>query len=231
MKIEFIPTSLDVEEFIPHPKPSAQYFPKWYKEKSIFDGKKIKDVLQTGSFGIKSCMPFLDSMINGYIQETWCDIFIDNDKDTGEVKYFYSSMPQILDVRHSVNVEVDERHYPYEFVWKMPWSIKMPKGYSVLFTHPLNHTELPFSTLSGIIDFDVFTSGEMGNLPFFIKNNFSGLIPAGTPMYQMIPIKRESWTSSICKFDEKKLRKYKYIKDKNFYGVYKKIFRQKKFFK
>ena len=32
-----------------------------------------------------------------------------------------------------------------------------------------------------------------GSLTFFIKNSFSGIIYAGTPIAQLIPIKRENW--------------------------------------
>jgi hypothetical protein len=32
-------------------------------------------------------------------------------------------------------------------------------------------------------------------MPFFLKEGFSGLVPKGTPYAQIIPIKREDWTS------------------------------------
>jgi hypothetical protein len=34
-----------------------------------------------------------------------------------------------------------------------------------------------------------------GNIPFFIKEDFVGVIPAGTPFAQIIPIKRATWRS------------------------------------
>ena len=34
-----------------------------------------------------------------------------------------------------------------------------------------------------------------GNLPFFLKSGFEGIIPAGTPIYQILPYKREDWQS------------------------------------
>jgi hypothetical protein len=34
-----------------------------------------------------------------------------------------------------------------------------------------------------------------GNIPFFIKEDFVGVIPAGTPFAQIIPIKRSDWSS------------------------------------
>jgi hypothetical protein len=50
---------------------------------------------------------------------------------------------------------------------------------------------LPFTTLSGIHD----TDGGLheGKIPFYIKSDFEGIIPAGTPIMQLIPIKRDSW--------------------------------------
>ena len=45
--------------------------------------------------------------------------------------------------------------------------------------------------MSGIIDSDKYSSP--GNLPFFIKEGFTGMIPAGTPYLQIVPIKRSSW--------------------------------------
>jgi hypothetical protein len=58
-------------------------------------------------------------------------------------------------------------------------------------THPLNRFDLPFTTTSGIVDSDKFFAP--GNVPFFIKEGFSGIIPEGTPFLQLIPIKRATW--------------------------------------
>jgi hypothetical protein len=34
-----------------------------------------------------------------------------------------------------------------------------------------------------------------GRLPFFVKEGFEGVVPRGTPIYQIIPFKREKWDS------------------------------------
>ena len=34
------------------------------------------------------------------------------------------------------------------------WTIEAPEGYSVLFTHPVNRFDLPFTTLTGMVDCD-----------------------------------------------------------------------------
>jgi hypothetical protein len=65
------------------------------------------------------------------------------------------------------------------------------------------------------------------NHPFFIQEEFEGIIPKGTPYMQMIPIKRDSWKSEFAEYDPMlslsvgKIRQY-------FMGGYKKMFWQKK---
>ena len=39
--------------------------------------------------------------------------------------------------------------------------------------------------------------------PFFIKEDFIGIIPAGTPIVQIIPVKRDFWEREYLKFDTK----------------------------
>jgi hypothetical protein len=71
------------------------------------------------------------------------------------------------------------------------WRIKVPTGYSVLFTQPLSRPELSFTCFSGFVDCDRF------DMTVNIRFAWTGQIgtftlPAGTPMAQMIPIRRES---------------------------------------
>ena len=54
-----------------------------------------------------------------------------------------------------------------------------------------NHFNLPYITVAGIIDSDKVTNS--GLLPFFLKTGFEGVVPAGTPIVQIFPFKREDW--------------------------------------
>jgi hypothetical protein len=82
-----------------------------------------------------------------------------------------------------------------KFSWMPGWSIKTPKGYSTLFTHPINSPNLPFQTLTAVVDTDKHPL--VINFPFFIRENFYGHIPAGTPIIQMIPFKRNDWEMEV----------------------------------
>jgi len=71
----------------------------------------------------------------------------------------------------------------------------------LLFTHPLNRYDLPFYCSSAIVDTDIW--GLPTFIPFFLKRGFSGIIPKGTPLFQMIPIKRDDWELDIDISEEK----------------------------
>jgi hypothetical protein len=64
-----------------------------------------------------------------------------------------------------------------------------------LYVQPINHFDLPWLTVGGIIDSDKVTTS--GLIPFFIQNGFTGVVPAGTPYLQIIPFKREDWESDF----------------------------------
>lgn len=233
MKIEFIPSSIETEMFVPAPRPSSNFIPEWYKSKKKYDGLSKFEAAATRSPGIKNCAPFLDAMTAGYIQETWCDIFIKHDNNTETSQCLYATgSPEPIVVRSNTSINLDKNDFiPSEFAWKMHWIPKMEKGWSVLITHPLNNFPLTFQTLSGIIDADVFYHTPLGNLPFYVKKPKNGediFIPSGTPMYQIIPFKRENWKSKILKYNEREIIKNSYFITKNFFDSYKNNFRQSK---
>jgi hypothetical protein len=207
MKITFVPGTKDIEDTVMFPQPAKNFIPDWYKDIKV--GKDFSNV--------KKCIPFLDSMSSGYVQATWCDINI-IDEEEG-LKVVFDSKVTLFSYRETSDMPVDNSFYNIEFVWQRPWSTILPDGYSALVVHPLNRFDLPFMTLSGIVDFDKSMHTRIGNIPFYIKKGFTGIIPAGTPMFQIIPIKREDWKSENQEyrdfFWEKKISERKGLS--NFY--------------
>jgi hypothetical protein len=69
---------------------------------------------------------------------------------------------------------------------------------------------------------------EKNQMPFYMKYGFKGIIPAGTPMYQIIPVKREEWNGVSSPFN----RDLQFIENSKvrskFWGGYKKHFWTKK---
>ena len=235
LKVSFYPKTKEVELNVDAPVPSKLAFPDWYKKIPKFENNKFETFLTNegrveSNTTIKSCMPFFDTFTTGYIQKTWCDILIEYDEVTDRIGFKYPTTPAIMGARNKVSCSSlldNNEFYAVEFTWQQPWVPRLPKGYSMLYTHPLNRTDLPFQSLSGIIDNDEYKYEADGSHPFFIKRGFTGVIPAGTPMYQMIPIKRESWEHEVCEAESfVELRRSG--AQRYFYDGYKKLFWNKK---
>lgn len=232
--VKFIPKDKDTELCIPSPKPAKSYIPKWYKDLPT-ELSTIDNLGMDGS--AKKCIPFLDSFTSGYIQELPCDVSIENhgiDKETGIEKLSYNwagpykpMSTRMEDTKSQNALPHFPGFYNAEFHWNSFWEPQTPKGYSTLYFHPANRFDLPFLTLNAIIDTDRWSI--TGPVPFLLKSGFSGIIPAGTPMYQMIFIKRDEWHSSKEQFNEK-FEKYNRFQIKKFLKGegYKKLYWSKK---
>lgn len=194
-KIFFTSDRPDVE--LEHPKQASKTLPAWFR---------ALDRVVNGKRTLKACMPFLDSMTAGYTIVLPVDVFINEVND---------------DIRVSANVDVIGKHFkdqmseamagetysdePYK--WYNNFYIRTPKGYSSLIMHPSNRTDLPFFTLSGIVDTDAHPL-PIG-MPFLIKKGWVGVIPAGTPIAQIIPIKREGWEHKVI--DDRYPKRYEKV--------------------
>lgn len=197
----------NVDGVLDKPKPASAYIPEWYKNaKSYTDpsGKKAPTLDNTPYATIKRCVPLWDMMTAGYIIETPYDIYI---RQTSTGPYFqWGEMEAII----FQSMEQTQNHpwfrdINYAARISHPWSIKTPKGWSILIMDPTHREYSPIEIVPGIVDTDNYS------IPFnmFIKlrdPSFEGMIPAGTPFAQIIPIKRENWTSKLG--GEKERTKY-----------------------
>jgi hypothetical protein len=229
--LEFIPVSKEAKLIVPKPKPASEYLPDWYKKLTPEKDPTFNSPGKVANRSIKHCMPLLDAYSHGYIQESWTDIYIEVVGD--QLRYhFAQETPKIMDHRnHDTKFSVSSIYYPQEFVWREQWIPKCPPGYSMLYTTPLNHFDLPFTTLSAVIDSDKYYHESTGQNPFYIYNGFTGMIPAGTPMFQMIPIKRSDWESKELDYDGDVNLQRQALLRKHMYRGYQKLFWQRKKFK
>lgn len=216
-----------------YPKPSSVNIPEWYKNTNSYINNEKKPTITDASVGtIKRCMPVFDAISCGYTLYTFTDIYV-SQKD-GMPFYQWSSFNPIS--FHPTNQAADHPSrgslknngsYPK---FNNPWSIKTPKGYSTLFIQPM-HRESNFTILEGIVDTDEYTPPV--NFPFVLNDwSWEGMIPAGTPMAQVIPFKRENWKIKIGNEKDYKEQKSKaeYLST-SFFDSYKNKFRKFKEYK
>jgi len=77
------------------------------------------------------------------------------------------------------------------------WTIALEPGWSLMAVHPINRDDLPFRTLSGLVDADRFVDVGINFPAVWTDPGFCGVLPRGTPIAQCYPVPRETPTL-IC---------------------------------
>jgi hypothetical protein len=227
MNITFTNTSGfdDLEQ----PQPASKFIPDWYKNmESYIDGNKKPNGDASTNGTIKRCMPVFDAIIAGYVIVLPADVYVSI--KNGE-QYFEWSNFNLVSFHPITQAPEHPNRKPYAYPkWNNPWCVKTPKGYSTMFIQPM-HRESVFTILPGIVDTDEYYAPV--NFPMVINDpEFEGLIPKGTPIAQVIPFKRESWTMQFG--GEKELKEQANITNKlstRFFDRYKTMFRANKEYK
>ena len=234
MKITFTDTIGVPEEY--RPVPASKLIPDWYKNlESYIGGDKRPDGNASTTATAKRCMPIFDAISGGYLILTHADLWVSQKPDEeGKLHPYYEwanfgaiafhPKQQLPEHPHGAGHEIS---YPK---WTNAWAIQTPPGYSSLFIPPL-HRETPIIALSGVVDTDTYTAPV--NFPFVLRDpKMDGLIPAGTPIMQVIPFKRDEWEMQIGSQEEliqqvKVTNKLRSV----FFDSYKRQYRQVKEYK
>jgi hypothetical protein len=240
-KMKFVPISNDknIIDMLTPPIEAYKVVPNWYKDLAGYHGGTSNDIRylfpinDRGSDGsdvsTKLCMPFMDALMSGYMYLLEDDLNIEiNENEKPELSW-QKQMP-LVDIRPMVDMAIPKDCHPIQFGFKMNWYYETPKDYSVLITHPFNRYDLPFYVPSGIVDSDIW--GLPVFIPFFLKKNFNGKILQKTPIFQMIPIKRDPWELDID-YSKESYEKHIILEEKrrsHVTGHYKKSTWQKKIF-
>lgn len=188
MRITFTDTAGVDEQYAP--TPAVRVVPDWYKNSPEYiNGERL---IRDGStpHTVKKCIPVFDAMTAGYIIKTYVDVQV-----THREGFPYYEWPNFSAISfHPVEqapLHPSKNGAPYP-KWHNPWSIKTPRGYSCLFVPPFHNPNGIFEVLPGIVDTDSYHAPV--NFPFVLHDlEWEGMIPAGTPMVQAIPFKRDSF--------------------------------------
>ncbi len=203
--------------------PAKKHIPKWYKKIPQWENNKIFEMNRGFGTTIKHCMPFLDSLTSGYMIVLPNDLYVKNNNGSPWITWNIAEYgPNLRENVADLNL-VPTGHHALEFTWQIGVANTVPVGYSMLFTHPLNRHDLPFTTLSGIVDGGFFMYPD-GAIPFFIKEGFEGIIPQGTPIMQLIPFRQEKWKHKKTKGLLVKSKKHQSMSTALIHSWYKKTF-------
>jgi len=183
-----------LEPLLPRPVPAAEALPGWLRE---MPGQVPSDALGgAGLRTLKQCPPLLDALALGLLIPLPCSLGVAD----GEIAWDWEppALPDQLLSRAPVGLHLPEQATgapfgdPGALIVKFLnyWTLEAPEGWQILFTHPLNRPDLPFHTLSGLVDADRFTAGFVHFPALWRDPDWEGELPAGTPVAQAIPVPR-----------------------------------------
>ena len=215
------------------PQPASKFIPDWYKKMESYIGGK-KEYLGNGNTTstIKKCIPVLDAITAGYIITLPSDVYVSQKEVNGETVQWFDWVSNNQVSFHTTrqaptHPKANSNDYPK---WMNIWAIKTPPGYSSLFVQPF-HRESFFTILPGVVDTDTYNA--VVNFPFVMNDlKWEGLIPAGTPIAQVIPFKRDSWKMVTgTEKDFKEQNKIYLLINSQFFNKYKRMFWHRKEYK
>ena len=195
-----------LEPILPKPVPAHEARPDWLRE--------MPAEVAAASLGglairtLKHCPPLIDALGLGLLMPLACDLSVAD----GAISWDWSPLPlpDQLTSRAPVGVHAPEQvtgsplavgdGYLIKFI--SFWTLETPPGWSVLFTHPFGRPTTPFHTLTGLVDCDLFRDGYVHFPAVWTDPGFTGIIPAGTPVAQAIPVPRETPALRVETMDE-----------------------------
>lgn len=194
-----------LEPILPKPVLAKTGLPDWLK--AMPSEAKSETLGGAAVRTVKHCPPFLDAIGTGLLMPLACDLTMSD----GDLSWDWSppAMPDQLISRAPIGVHVPDQlagspladgRFAVKFM--NFWTLSVPKGWSILFTHPLNRDDLPFRTLSGLVDCDRFGDGLVHFPAQWTDPDFQGTLPAGTPVAQAIPFERNALTLDIGTMSE-----------------------------
>lgn len=205
MKIKFrCPPEL--AEILPRPIAANRGHPEWLK---IMPASVVAHEFGVELDTVKRCPPFVDAMGCGFLMPLACDIEV----KAGEFEWHWdiphSTMMDEMNARSPLAFHASAQatgtplHDEASFVLKFNnfWSIELEPGWSLLVTHPFNRADLPFLTLTGLVDCDTF-SHSLINFPTVWRDpDFEGRLAKGTPVAQCVPVKRQPLDLEFSEFE------------------------------
>ncbi len=195
----------ELEGKLPTPTAAIRGLPDWLRE---MPANTKNNLTSETSETLKRCPPFVDAMAVGFLLPLMCDLWVDrgeftwdNDLPPGKLVEYPRSPIGFHDASQAVGSPYFQ---PGQCLIKFHnlWMIDAPQGYSLLFMHPINRAELPFTTLSGIVDCDLYRDSWIHFPAQWRDVGFKGLLPRGTPIAQCVPIKREDWIAETAVFSD-----------------------------
>lgn len=185
----------ELSDKLPRPYAAKRALPDWLKQMAASaPSADVGGEIRT----VKHCPPFIDAMGFGFIMPLATDIRVERgrfdwDWEMGPStvgSYPRSPLSFHLGEQLAGAPIADADNAAIKFT--NYWTIETAPGYALLVTHPFNREELPFRTLTGLVDTDRYTHGCIQFPALWQDPDFVGVLERGTPIAQCAVVPREA---------------------------------------
>ncbi|MFN2258401.1 MAG: hypothetical protein ABR601_01035 [Parasphingopyxis sp.] len=182
-----------LEGKIPPPERAVRFVPDWFKRLERELG--VPDAHGLPGLTAKACLPMTDAFSLGFVIPLPLDVMLQVPEDRVSIRIGWAPDAPFQPIEQHLPAQIGAPEPPFESTVPLkfinPWRVRVPEGYSVLFTQPLSRPDLPFTCFSGFVDCDHFATTV--NLPFaWTGSPGDHHLPAGTPIAQLLPVRRDA---------------------------------------
>lgn len=173
---------------VPEPVPAYEEFPEWYENTPGVLEDEYVEMPDTTS--VKRCMPFLEGMAMGWVLKLPGNLLFENPSADEGIQIRWDMEFDMVDM--SFQSDVMNVTYPDEVVMlklTTPWMVSAREGWSLMVRPLPNRVNTPFKCTTGVLNADSFR-GYLSGIVRWVDMDFTGVIEKGTPICQLIPIKR-----------------------------------------
>ncbi|MBM3526182.1 MAG: hypothetical protein FJX57_24790 [Alphaproteobacteria bacterium] len=178
-------------DMLPPPIAAKRGFPDWLKAMPMTE--KLADGGEDRT--VKQCPPFIDAMGHGFLLPLATDIRVAD----GRFEWDWASAESPLGFHFASQFPGAPFAPGARSALKFHnfWSIATEPGWAMLFTHPFNRADLPFRTLTGLVDTDHYSVHPVHFPAIWVDTGFAGTLARGTPIAQCFPVRRETLDAAI----------------------------------
>ena len=181
-----------LQAVLPRPLPARQALPDWLKAMPMTAASDMHEAAEIRT--VKQCPPFLDAMRAGFVFLLPCQL----DYADGVFGWDWDAPAPSLGgqprapINFHSSAQVSGAPFGPDNLIKFVsfWTVELPPGWSLLATHPLNRDDLPFRTLTGLVDCDKFHQIGLLFPARWLDPASPCVLPRGTPVAQCIPVLR-----------------------------------------
>jgi hypothetical protein len=198
-------------DWLPRPVAAGKALPGWLRRMvprvpSEMHGRAIRTV--------KQCPPFVDAMSHGFMVLLPCDVHVRAGRFAWQWDTPRPSVEHQPRAPLSFHVPAQLAGSPFEagsaalIKFNGFWTIELEPGWSLYATHPVNRNDLPFRTLTGLVDADRFSDAGINFPAQWVDADFDGTLARGTPVAQCFAVPRERAELAFEAFTPERAKRY-----------------------